>query len=163
MKYLIGFRTRKPKRMIIAVLFYLFAISGMVTGLRNGVSFFLFCVGFLYFAFGIVEAINMRRFSRLLYVASAVVMLSCSAIIMPSAEEVPVYFPPLATEAAPTPALYSEHTPAPTADPNIVWITKSGEKYHTEDCGTLRSTKQAVTIEEAVAMGKEPCSRCLKQ
>ncbi len=163
MKYIIGFRTKKPKRMIIAGLYYLFALSGMVTGVQNGISFFLFCIGLLYLPFGIWETIAVRRLSHLLYSASACVMLVCSLIILPSEGEVKIYFPPLATQPAPTPALYADYTPAPTADPNVVWITKSGEKYHAADCGSLRSEKWAVSPAEAIAMGKEPCSRCLKQ
>jgi methylphosphotriester-DNA--protein-cysteine methyltransferase len=42
----------------------------------------------------------------------------------------------------------------------VVYITKSGEKYHTENCSSLRNSKTAITLEEAVLQGYEPCQRC---
>lgn len=44
-----------------------------------------------------------------------------------------------------------------------VYITKSGKAYHkTESCSGLRSSKSisAVTLEEAISMGRKPCSVC---
>lgn len=44
-----------------------------------------------------------------------------------------------------------------------VYITKSGKAYHkSESCSGLRSSKNisAVTLEEAVEMGRKPCSIC---
>lgn len=58
-------------------------------------------------------------------------------------------------------------TPAPTADieeiedeDDIVYITKSGSKYHTEDCIYLKKSKIPVLLKQALREGKQPCSRC---
>jgi hypothetical protein len=42
----------------------------------------------------------------------------------------------------------------------IVYVTKSGEKYHTADCSYLTDSAMPVSLEQAVAEGKTPCSRC---
>jgi hypothetical protein len=41
-----------------------------------------------------------------------------------------------------------------------VYITKSGEKYHTERCTSVRNSKIAITLERAVSRGFEACKRC---
>ena len=42
----------------------------------------------------------------------------------------------------------------------IVYITKTGEKYHTGQCSSLKKTKIPISLGEAVAKGYEPCQRC---
>jgi methylphosphotriester-DNA--protein-cysteine methyltransferase len=41
-----------------------------------------------------------------------------------------------------------------------VYITRTGEKYHTERCASVRNSKIAVSLGEAVSRGYEPCKRC---
>jgi len=62
-----------------------------------------------------------------------------------------------------------EHsTPEPTADVDeaydadeiIVYITKSGTKYHREDCCHLKKSKIPISLEQAKERGLEPCSVC---
>jgi hypothetical protein len=42
----------------------------------------------------------------------------------------------------------------------VVYITKTGEKYHTEGCSSVRSSKIAITLGEAVSRRFEPCQLC---
>jgi len=44
----------------------------------------------------------------------------------------------------------------------IVYITPTGKKYHQKDCTTLKKSKNisAITLEEALRRGLEPCSVC---
>jgi hypothetical protein len=42
----------------------------------------------------------------------------------------------------------------------VVYVTKTGEKYHTGECSSVRNSKIAVTLGEAVSKGYEPCQRC---
>jgi len=42
----------------------------------------------------------------------------------------------------------------------IVYVTKTGEKYHTEKCSSVRNSKIDITLEEAVSKGYEPCKIC---
>jgi len=42
----------------------------------------------------------------------------------------------------------------------IVYITKTGEKYHTEKCSSVRSSKIAIELGEAVERGYQPCRIC---
>jgi len=45
-------------------------------------------------------------------------------------------------------------------DESVVYVTKSGEKYHTADCSYLTDSAYPVSLEQAIAEGKTPCSRC---
>ncbi|MEI0492030.1 Ada metal-binding domain-containing protein [Brachyspira intermedia] len=42
----------------------------------------------------------------------------------------------------------------------IVYITRTGEKYHLEHCSSLRRSKIKITLSEAIKKGYEPCKRC---
>ena len=48
----------------------------------------------------------------------------------------------------------------PTGDETVVYVTKSGKKYHTADCSYLTDSAFPVALEQAIAEGKTPCSRC---
>ena len=42
----------------------------------------------------------------------------------------------------------------------IVYVTKTGEKYHKDGCSSLRSSKIEISLGEAVKKGFEPCKVC---
>jgi endonuclease YncB( thermonuclease family) len=50
--------------------------------------------------------------------------------------------------------------PTGNAEEIIVYVTKSGKKYHRKDCQYLRKSAIPITLKEAIARGYEPCSRC---
>lgn len=50
--------------------------------------------------------------------------------------------------------------PAPDPDKIIVYVTKSGKKYHRKDCYHLRKSSRAISLREAVKKGYGPCSHC---
>lgn len=73
--------------------------------------------------------------------------------------------PAVASPAAPahTDLLRGTTAPAPTVaasvgDP-IVYVTKSGTKYHLEGCSFLRGGGTAIPLTQAKAK-YEPCSKC---
>lgn len=41
-----------------------------------------------------------------------------------------------------------------------VYITKTGAKYHKDDCSYLRQSKIAILKKEAISNGYTACSRC---
>lgn len=41
-----------------------------------------------------------------------------------------------------------------------VYVTKTGKKYHQDGCSSLSKSKIAMSKEDAVAKGYEPCSKC---
>lgn len=43
---------------------------------------------------------------------------------------------------------------------NIVFITKTGKKYHSPFCRYLKDSAIDISIEDAESQGYEPCSRC---
>ena len=42
----------------------------------------------------------------------------------------------------------------------IVYISKTGKKYHLENCRTLRGEKEAIDLNEAIKNGYEACKIC---
>lgn len=52
--------------------------------------------------------------------------------------------------------------PAPAAQPQTVtvYITNTGNKYHTAGCQYLKKSKIAIDLDSAKAEGYEPCSKC---
>lgn len=58
-------------------------------------------------------------------------------------------------------------TPQPTPEPeqvdtveSIVYVTKTGEKYHSDGCQYLRKSKIEMDLSSAKASGYTPCSKC---
>lgn len=52
-------------------------------------------------------------------------------------------------------------TPTIPQTDDTVFVTKSGSKYHLEDCSYLSDSSIPISREQAIAEGKEPCSKCL--
>ena len=48
----------------------------------------------------------------------------------------------------------------PNVTAQTVCITKTGEKYHTEDCRYLKYSKKEIALEEAINLGYEACLVC---
>jgi len=46
------------------------------------------------------------------------------------------------------------------SEETIVYITKTGKKYHTSDCRYLSKSKISITLKEALEKGYTPCSVC---
>lgn len=42
----------------------------------------------------------------------------------------------------------------------IVYVTRSGSKYHRDGCSSLSKSKIEITLKEALEQGYEPCKRC---
>jgi len=54
-----------------------------------------------------------------------------------------------------------EKTPAvPAGDDQIVYITKTGKKYHRDGCTSLSRSKIPIKLEDAIKRGYAPCSKC---
>lgn len=47
-----------------------------------------------------------------------------------------------------------------TIQAQTVYVTKTGEKYHKENCHYLKQSKKSITLEKALEMGYKPCSVC---
>lgn len=60
----------------------------------------------------------------------------------------------------------TQATIAPTKLPivhqaeTVVYVTKTGKKYHKSDCSYLRQSKIKTTLKAAIADGFTACSRC---
>lgn len=53
-----------------------------------------------------------------------------------------------------------EPTYAAHSDSVIVYVTKTGTKYHRDGCRYLAKSQFAITLAEAKEEGYEPCSKC---
>lgn len=80
-------------------------------------------------------------------------------------EQAPPSSAPAAVAAAPQQPAPAEKKPEVTAPATnnksvTVYITKTGEKYHTGGCRYLKKSKIAISLEDAQAQGYSPCSVC---
>jgi micrococcal nuclease len=57
-------------------------------------------------------------------------------------------------------AIEKTASPASVDSKTIVYITRSGTKYHTENCRSLSKSKIPITLGEAIQKGYTPCSIC---
>ena len=62
--------------------------------------------------------------------------------------------------AAPTPMPIPEPTQEPERQEEMVWIPRTGSKYHNNpSCSNMKNPSQ-VTLDEAIRQGYEPCKKC---
>lgn len=62
--------------------------------------------------------------------------------------------------AAPTPMPTPEPTQEPERQEEMVWIPRTGSKYHSRSsCSNMKNPSQ-VTLDEAIRRGYEPCKKC---
>ena len=66
---------------------------------------------------------------------------------------------PKPSPSAPAPSPVKEE---PKEEPQevIVYITDTGEKYHSNGCQYLRKSKHAISLDDAKASGYTACSKC---
>ena len=57
-------------------------------------------------------------------------------------------------------ALATTRTVPQATGEETVYVTKTGTKYHQEDCSTLKKTKIPMKLKDAVKAGYEPCKVC---
>lgn len=68
--------------------------------------------------------------------------------------------PAEATVQAPAPEESAPAVAEPSPSGDTVYVTKTGGKYHRAGCGSLSRSQIAISREQAIANGYEPCGRC---
>ena len=63
-------------------------------------------------------------------------------------------------KAVTTPSTKQEVTESSDNKTEMVWVGETGTKYHYEDCRTLKGKGHQITLEQALAEGREPCKVC---
>jgi endonuclease YncB( thermonuclease family) len=63
-------------------------------------------------------------------------------------------------QAVPSPALPVVTAPPATDESIMVYVTKSGTKYHLANCQHLSQSSLPIKLQDAKARGYTPCSRC---
>ena len=76
----------------------------------------------------------------------------------PASESGPALAPAPPPSGTP-PLLVPPPPPAPSGDP-IVYVTRTGAKYHRDGCRYLSKSKIPIRLSEAKARGYGPCSVC---
>jgi endonuclease YncB( thermonuclease family) len=65
--------------------------------------------------------------------------------------------------ATPTPTPTPKISPNTDVEKDIVYVTKTGKKYHHSGCSFLSKSSAPIKIEDAKARGYTPCSKCCKE
>lgn len=90
--------------------------------------------------------------------------VTASPVPSPEPTAAPTEVPIESTDPVQSSASMNEKQEEPVDDKNseTVYITKSGEKYHRDGCGSLSKSKIAISKSKAISQGYTPCSRCFK-
>lgn len=51
-------------------------------------------------------------------------------------------------------------TPSSEDTSEIVWVGESGNKYHTQNCRTLKGAGHQITLQQALSEGRQACKVC---
>jgi hypothetical protein len=73
--------------------------------------------------------------------------------------------PSLSLSTKPSTSISIKPSPSPSVKPSIstvVYITKTGAKYHQSGCSYLKNSSIKISLEDAKKQGYMPCSRCCK-
>jgi hypothetical protein len=97
----------------------------------------------------------MKKGFLLLMAAGILLLAACTPLTVQSGGVVLRGAAPVSTVAPEDLAYYT--------DEQIVYITRSGKKYHEAGCSHLSQSSIPVTLEQAQREGKEPCSRCHRE
>lgn len=54
----------------------------------------------------------------------------------------------------------STQTTSSTNNSQMVWVGETGTKYHNQGCRTLKGKGHQITMQQALAEGREPCKVC---
>lgn len=57
-------------------------------------------------------------------------------------------------------AFWPRRPKPPTSDSAIVYVTKTGKKYHLGDCSALAKSRIPIKLGDAKARGRQPCALC---
>ena len=49
---------------------------------------------------------------------------------------------------------------AQNTNSQMVWVGETGTKYHNQGCSTLKGKGHQITLQQALAEGREPCKVC---
>ncbi len=63
-------------------------------------------------------------------------------------------------KACKPPGFISQPEPQPVPEASIVYITRTGERYHRGDCHHLRQSKIPINLNDAINQGYTPCRNC---
>lgn len=91
----------------------------------------------------------MKKLLIVLLILSVILLVSCASEIVKNGGVVEH------SEPEPSADLHEAYS-----DENIVYVTKSGTKFHAEDCKHLSKSKIAISLEQALRQGLEPCKAC---
>ena len=114
-------------------------------------------------------SIKSRCFKVISIVTIAIAVTICSTLVYIQPYSTKEDFP--STTATETPIQRIIPTAYPTVSPTNnasestehVYITPSGKKYHVASCRHIRGSEVVeLSVDEAVALGKEPCGDCIK-
>lgn len=78
----------------------------------------------------------------------------------PAATAKPTAKPTPKPTAKPTVKPTPEPTQEPAAQSEVVWLSRTGTKYHNNpNCGNMKNPIKS-TLDDAIASGREPCKKC---
>lgn len=70
------------------------------------------------------------------------------------------YETPYSSGYSPISSVEDSYTPAPAPQTNVVYVTRTGKKYHRYGCQYLKDSCIEKSLSDAIAQGYTACSKC---
>ena len=67
---------------------------------------------------------------------------------------------PYSSGYSPISSVEDSYTPAPAPQTNVVYVTRTGKKYHRYGCQYLKDSCIEKSLSDAIAQGYTACSKC---
>lgn len=161
-----GFRTGTPWKVMLSLLYYLLAFVGFRFGVYIGAAILLIAWITPSFVVSIYDAVLKGEKEKLYTIPVFITVIGICVVLyaVDNQQKIKTATADVAVAEIDKDISYSEKTTL--SEPSYaqkVYITRSGSKYHTEDCRFIKD-KQAVSISvtDAENSGKTPCSVCLE-
>ncbi len=162
---MIGFRSGTPWKIMLALMYYALSFAGFTGGVFKGVAVLVVAWVLPTFILSVAEAVKGK--TEQLYTIPVFIAAIGLSIVFFSADKQSDIKTATADVSA-VADMSKLSSPEPAIEPvyseeEKVFITKSGEKYHSDSCRFVKNKETVpVSVQEAQSSGRTACTVCLE-
>ena len=149
---MIGFRSNTPWKKIIAICYYSLCFAGFKFGVPEGIAFLVIAGNIPLVVSAIMESVKHKRPNLLYAIPVYIIVVSISI------------FTVFKINTGNKEVVTTDENAVVTTNPQddmLVFVTRDGEKYHKQDCPSIKNGKVlTVTLRQAEENLKVRCKKC---
>ncbi len=159
---MLGFRSKTPWKMMIALTYYALSLIGFTKSVYMGVAVLVTAWMLPTFCISLYEALFRGRKEQIYVVPVFITAIGISLVLITAEYQMKTKSATAVVAVAETDINYESSVENAQSE-DKVYITPSGGKYHRDDCRFIKDRETiSITVDEALGRGKMPCSVCLK-